>query len=387
MDATQVTTDAEQITRRASSMKKLEALLAGIEDGTERKPDWIDLRGKLDPSRLSTEDLRALVGRLHRNVLRGFRAPDVRTKGKRHLLEYWTTIAGAGFHDFSEGDWMKCYDSPFVENYDYITPYLDGGLDALDPYMVYSSVLGTWEYSVEDFVATELGQDIRTIVEPLAGTAEFCYAGHFRHPEFRYVMFDLDEDAKRHVESKPWLEQTRREFIIGDALEESTWKAVRAASEGTSMAYIGKQSQNFFKVKDLLQILEWGTTHVDHLMLEVSEPYLLDDEPSIDELTRPEQRAAGFKVALEDVDDIVPNPLTNRLDFYLVAWDKLARRNLFSYCDWVGWQAATLTALGQLLDLEIRYYHDEDLEFLPVDVGIETSEVRSNNTFMLFSRP
>ncbi|MDF1702237.1 MAG: hypothetical protein P1V36_13860 [Planctomycetota bacterium] len=378
--------EVQQVTRRASSMKKLETILAGVEAGTDPKPDWIELGGKLDPSKLSTEDLAALMKRMHGAVLRGFRANDVRTKGKRHLLEYWTTIAQHGFHDFAEDQWMKCYDSPFVENYDYITPYLDGGLDALDPYMVYSSVLGTWEYSVEDFVQTELGSSVQTIVEPLAGTAEFCYAGHFRHPDFNYVMFDVDEDAKKHVEAKPWLEQTQREFIIGDALEESTWEAVRAASKGTSLAYIGKQSQNFFKVKDLLQILEWGTKHVDHLMLEVSEPYLLDDEPSIDELSRAEHKAAGFKVALEDVDDISPNPLTNRLDFYLVAWDKQDRRNLFSYCDWVGWQAPTLTALGRLLDLEVRYYHDDDLEFMPVDVGTETSECRSNNTFMLFSR-
>ena len=378
--------EVEEVTRRASSTKKLETILTAVENGTEPKPDWIDLGGKLDLSRLAGSDLRELLARMHKSVLRGFRANDVRTKGKQHLLEYWTAVASSGFHDFAEDQWMKCYDSPFVENYDYITAYLEGGLDALDPYMVYSSVLGTWEYSVEDFVSTELGSDIRTIVEPLAGTAEFCYAGHFRHPDFTYVMFDLDEDAKTHVDAKPWLDQTRREFIIGDALEEGTWEKVRAASDGTSLAYIGKQSQNFFKVKDLMQILEWGTKHVDHLMLEVSEPYLLDDEPSIDELTRPEQRAAGFKVALEDVDDITPNPLTNRLDFYLVAWDKRDRRNLFSYCDWVGWQAPTLHALGQLLDLEVRYYHDDDLEFMPVDVGIETSECRSNNTFMLFSR-
>ena len=378
--------EVEQVTRNASSAKKLESILTAIEAGTEPKPDWIDLGGKMDPSKLSSNDLRELIERMHRCVLRGFRANDVKTKGKKHLLEYWTTVSQAGFHDFSEDQWSKCYDSPFVENYDYVTAYLEGSLDSLDPYMVYSSVLGTWEYSVEDFVNTELGQSIGTIVEPLAGTAEFCYAGHFRHPDLTYVMFDLDEDAKTYVDGKPWLEQTNREFIIGDALEESTWEAVRAASNGTSLAYIGKQSQNFFKVKDLVQILEWGTKHVDHLMLEVSEPYLLDDEPSIDELTRPEQRAAGFKVALEDVDDITPNPLTNRLDFYLVAWDKRDRRNLFSYCDWVGWQAPTLHALGQLLDLEVRYYHDDDLEFMPVDVGIETSECRSNNTFMLFSR-
>ena len=26
-----------------------------------------------------------------------------------------------------------------------------------------------------------------------------AYHGHFQHPDFRYLMFDLDADAKRHV--------------------------------------------------------------------------------------------------------------------------------------------------------------------------------------------
>ncbi|MDA1193649.1 MAG: hypothetical protein O2894_00535 [Planctomycetota bacterium] len=378
--------DTEQVTRRVTSGRKLDILLGAIEEGREPKPDWIDLEGKCDPASLSDADLRAVVSRMHGCVLRGFRANEVRVKGRRRLLAYWKALAQSGFHDFGEDRWMKQYDSPFIESYDYISAYQEGGIDALDPYMVYSSVLGTWEYSVEDFISTRLGESIGTIVEPLAGTAEFSYAGHFRHPELKYVMFDLDHEAKQHVEGKPWLAGTERAFLIGDALVESTWESVRAASVGRSLAYIGKQSQNFFKAKELLQVLEWGTRHVDYLMLEVSEPYLLDEEPSIDDLTRPEQKAAGFHVALDDVDDIIPNPLTNRLDFYLIAWDEERRRNLFSYCDWVGWQAPTLTALARLLDLDVRYYHDAKLDFLPVELDVETSEVRCNNTFMLFSR-
>ncbi len=378
--------DPNETTRSASSWKKLDRLLAEIESG-EAKPDWIDLVGKADLSRLDREDREKLVGRLHGSVLRGFRANEVRISGKARRLEYWRSIARCGFHDFAEDQWMKCYDSPFVENYDYITPYLDGGgLDALDPYMVYSSVLGTWEYSVEDFVHTDFLADVTTVVEPMAGTAEFCYSGHFRYPQFNYVMFDLDEQAKAYVEAKSWIEETNRTFLIGDALVESTWEAVRRASRGTSLAYIGKQSHNFFNVKELAKVLEWGTRHCDHLMLEVSEPYLLDEEPSIDELTRPEQKAAGFHVALDDVEDKPANPLTNALDFYLIAWDQDRRRNLFSYCGWTGWQAPTLTALGRFLGLEARYYHSELGEFRSVDVDTDTSDCRDNNTFLIFSR-
>ena len=38
-------------------------------------------------------------------------------------------------------------------------------------------------------------RNVRTIVEPMAGTAEFCYSGHFRYPDFNYLMIDLDEEA------------------------------------------------------------------------------------------------------------------------------------------------------------------------------------------------
>lgn len=377
----------EEVTRSATSWKKLESLCSAIESGSTPKPDFIDLKGKADLGRLEEPDREALIQRLHGNVLRGFRANDVHVSGKKARLAYWRSVARNGFHDFAEDQWMKCYDSPFVENYDYVAPYINGaGLDALDPYMVYSSVLGTWEYSVEDFVHTDLLSDVRTVVEPLAGTAEFCYAGHFLYPDRRYVMFDLDEDARTHVEAKSWLPQTQREFLIGDALLEDTWKSVRKASDGTSLAYIGKQSHNFFGAKDLMKVLEWGTEYCDHLMLEISEPYLLDEEPTIDELTRPEQKGAGFHVALDDVEDKPANPLTNAMDFYLVVWDKLDSRNLFSYCGWIGWQAPTLTALGRLLDLEVRYFHSDKTEFLPVDVDTDTSDCRDNNTFMLFSR-
>ena len=372
--------------RSVRSMKALEKLLDKIDGGDTSKPDWIQLEGAADLSRLALADRTSILERLHGAVLRGFKANDIRLHGKLKLLDYWMSVARCGFHDFAEDQWMKCYDSPFVENYEYVSAYMEGGLDALDPYMVYSSVLGTWEYSVEDFLNTELCKDVKTIVEPLAGTAEFCYAGHFRYPDLSYCMFDLDEEAKEHVEEKRWLEQTRRSFQIGNALEESTWKNVADFAQGKSLSYIGKQSQNFFDVQGLMKILEWGTRHTDHLMLEVSEPYLLDEEPSIDELTRPEQKAAGFRVALDDVESKPANPLTNALDFHLIAWDKQDRREFFGYCDWIGWQAPTLTALGRLMDLEVRYFHHDLTEFVSVDDHTDTSDCRDNNTFMLFSR-
>jgi hypothetical protein len=375
------------VTRKVRSWKGLERLVAGIERGDEERPDWIELRGDADPAGLSGKAWEAWLPRLHAAALRGFLAPQMKIKGRKRFLAFWQRTARAGFHDFADGKWTKPYGAQTVTDYDYIRPYQEGGLAALDPYAAYSAVLGTWDYTVEDFLNTEVCADVRTIVEPLAGTAEFCYQGHWRYPDLRYVMFDLDPDAKKLVDAHPWLPQTQRAFLLGNALDEDTWKRVRAASEGPSLAYIGKQSQNFFDTPGMMKILEWGTRHADHLMLEVSEPYLVEDEPTVDDLTRREMKAVGLSVVLEDLDDVTPNPLTNHMSFELVASDDEGRRVLFNYHDWTGWQPPTLSALGQLLGLKMHYFHGVDCEFLPLDQGIETSDVRENNSFMLFSRP
>ncbi|MDJ0973221.1 MAG: hypothetical protein QNJ98_02015 [Planctomycetota bacterium] len=367
--------------------RALHALLDRIEAGKTAKPDWIDLEQECRLDRMDDSERSELLTRMHGLTLRGFKANNVKKGGKRKHLAHWIDIARHGFHDFADDCWMKCYDSPHVESYDYISAYVEGGIDALDAYKVYSCVLGTWEYSVEDFIHTELCKDVKTIVEPLAGSGEFCHAGHFFYPDFRYVMFDLDADAKVHVEQKWWHERTRREYFIANALDEATWQRVRELTEGPSLSYIGKQSQNFFGAQDLLKLLEWGTKYTDYFMLEVSEPYLVEDEPTIDDLTRKEMKAAGFKCALEDDDDNPSNPLTNELNFALVAWDERDYRELFEYRGWVGWQAPTLVAFGQLLGLEVRYFHSEDAEFLPVTEGTDTCDCQENNTFMMFRRP
>ena len=376
----------EHVTERVKSLKALRKVLDAIEAGDMGKPDWIDLRGDARLDRASPDEQAALLKRIHPATKRGFKANNIRGGGKRHFLEYWCRVAQHGFHDFAEDCWMKCYDSPHVQSYDYISAYREGGIPALDAFMVYSAVLGTWEYSVEDFKATELCKDIQTVVEPMAGSAEFCHAGHFFEPDMRFVMFDLDESAKAHVEEKFWHPQTKREFFIGDALKEETWKKVREASVGQSLSYIGKQSQNYFNAKQLLQLMKWATKYTDYFILEVSEPYIVDEEPALDDLTRREMKGAGFRTALDDDDDEIPNPLTNSIDFRLVVWDDEDHRVLFEYMGWTGWQPPTLTAFGELLDLDVRYFHSGECEFLPVTEDVDTSDVRENNTFMLFRR-
>lgn len=398
--------DIEYDREHVRTLVALEKLLARIESGDRARPDWITLLGKADLSRLPNDELASFVERVYPLALRGFEAENLdlevdatESKKKRlkflgpwegskeRFLEFWCTISQRGFHNWGDGAWMKCYDAPTPENYDYITPYLEGGIGALDPYLVYSSVLGTWEYSIEDFRNTEVCQGVETVVEPLAGSAEFCFGGHFRHPEMKYVMFDLDEQAKAHVDARAWRPETEREFIIGNALDEDVWKQVRKHSRGTSLAYIGKQSQNFFKAKELLKLMEYGTTYCDHLMLEVSEPYLLDGEPEVDDLTRAEMLSAGFRTVLEDDDEALPNPLTNHMSFRLITRDKHEQRILFEYLDWVGWQAHALNGFARLLDLEVRYFHSGEAEFLPIGEDFEDSDCQENNTFILLTRP
>ena len=129
------------VVRMANSYQALDRLLASIQAGKAPKPEWIYLRGDCRLDKLSKSELTEVVRKLHGCVLRGFRARNVKIKSRKARLRYWTTIARNGFHDFSDFGWMKCYDSPFVENYDYISAYRKGGLSRLDPYMIYSAVL------------------------------------------------------------------------------------------------------------------------------------------------------------------------------------------------------------------------------------------------------
>jgi hypothetical protein len=319
-------------------------------------------------------------------VLRGFKNACRMPKGKKNRLALWQSIARSGFHDFSEFGWTKNYDSPFVENYDYIADYQRGGIDALDPYKVYSSVLGTFDFGVADFVETELCAGVRTLVEPMAGTAEFCYSGHFRFPEFKYIMIDLDEEARDLVMAQRWLPQARKQYLLGDVLAPEVWEQVKSESEGESLAYIGKQSHHYFDAKQLMSLMKEATAHVDYLMLETPQICLVSDMGDTDELTRPEQEDAGFTCELVGEKDGDPNPLTHRLSFRLEASNGRKSRGLFNYHDWTSWGHSTLVAFADLLDLRSFYYHSEDEEFVPVSDWDGEADCEENVTFMLFTR-
>jgi hypothetical protein len=220
----------------------------------------------------------------------------------------------------------------------------------------------------------------------MAGTAEFAYQGHFRYPDYRYVMFDLDADAKAHVEAKQWLPDTERHYVVADVLDEAIWQQVKSLTTGESLGYIGKQSHHFFGAKQLHRLMDLATRHVDYFMLEVPEPSLVSDLDDEDELTRPEMEDAGFQVALADQGGSVPNPLTNRLHFQLEAYDKHKRRTLFEYGNWTSWPHHTLVAFADLLDLRSLYFHADENEFMPVSEGERDEDILDNVTFMMFTR-
>ena len=380
--------EIQQKTRVAKTFEALDKLLCEIESGKKAKPDWIRLQGKCRLDNLKPARRRETLQRMHGNVLRGFKAGNVDIGNRERRLDYWRSVAGAGFHDFSELGWMKCYDSPFVEDYDYIGAYQEKGLKGLDPYAVYSSVLGTFDFSVEDFIATELCRDVRTIIEPMAGTAEFSYQGHFRYPDFRYVMIDLDEEAQQRVMAQNWLPDTEKHYLVSDVLAEDLWSQVKAVSSGESLSYIGKQSHHLFDAKQLFRLMDVATRHVDYFMLETPQLAPVMDMGGTDDMTRDEMKDAGFEVELIEDDDGEPNPFTNLMHFHLGASDKKGKRTrkLFSYRDWTVWSQPILVTMARLLDLNALYYHSELNEFVSVDEETDDSDVEDNVTFMLFTR-
>lgn len=372
--------------RRAGSAAALERLLDEIESGATGRPDWIDLAREARLDRLSPTRRSHVLGRLHACVRRGFRSPFPRGLGRRSRLALWREIARHGFHDFGSQGFTKCYDSPFVEDYDYVGRYAEGGLAALDPYEVYSAVLGTHDFAVEDFLHTRLCADVRTIVEPMAGSAEFSYHGHFRYPDFRYLMFDLDRSARHHVLRRRWLPETEHHYWVSDVLDEEVWQRTKTMTTGESLCYIGKQSHHFFGARDLSRLMELATRHVDYFVLEVPPPTLMKDLPEIDDLTRPEMEAAGFCVHLVDDPRHRPNPITHRMAFRLEASDATGTRVLFDYRGWTFWQMPMLATLAELLDLRMLYFHCDELEFSPVDRGVGTADLDDNIAFLAFTR-
>ncbi|MCH2187169.1 hypothetical protein MK280_14995, partial [Myxococcota bacterium] len=120
--------EIEHKTRVVNSFAALEKLLGQIESGRKAKPDWIRLQSNARLGVLETDVRERLLRRLHGCVLRGFKANNVEFEKRKHLLAYWQSVARSGFHDFSELGWMKSYDSPFIENYDYIEAFKENGL-------------------------------------------------------------------------------------------------------------------------------------------------------------------------------------------------------------------------------------------------------------------
>jgi hypothetical protein len=372
--------------RRAGTPRALDRLLDEIESGDSERPDWIELVRHARLHRLAPPHRSQVLERLHGCVRRGFQSPLPESTSRRARLALWREIARHGFHDFGSHGFTKCYDSPFVEDYDYLGRYVSGGLAALDPYEVYSSVLGTHDYGVEDFVHTRLCEGVRTVVEPMAGSAEFAYHAHFRYPDFRYVMFDLDRAARHHVLRRRWLPETEFHYLVADVLDEEVWQQTKSLTTGRSLCYIGKQSHHFFGARDLLRLMDLATRHVDFFVLEVPPPTLLADLPEVDDLTRPEMAAVGLTVSLVDETDRRPNPITNRMGFRLEASDRTGTRTLFEYHGWTFWQMPMLATLAELLDLRVAYFHGEDTEFLAVDRGLETADLDENIAFLAFTR-
>ena len=372
--------------RLVRSRRALEDLIAAIECGRVPKPDWIHLQSQARLDRIEADAWPELLTALHRSVRRGFRTAALDLEDPDEFLDAWRCIARHGFHDFGEAGWSKCFDSPVVEDYDYLAAYLEGGLEALDPYAVYSAVLGSHDFRVEDFLCSPLFRDVTTLIEPMAGTAEFLYQGHFTFPELQYLLIDLDEEARDRVSARPWLPDTEWHYTVADVLDEGVWKQVKATRRGPALAFVGKQSHQLFDPHQLCQLLDLGTRYADSLILETPAMALVGDMDSDEDLSRPEMEAAGLSVALRDVPGTAPNPFTNQLSFRLEARDETGERALFEYPDWTVYAQPTLVTIAELLGLEARYYHSALEEFVPVEYDASETDCHENVNFMLFSR-
>ena len=376
----------EDTVRRVRSRRALEDLIAAIESEQTSRPDWIHLQSQARLDRIEPEAWPGLLTSLHRSVRRGFRTAPIHLDGPDEFLDAWRCIARHGFHDFGEAGWSKCYDSTVAEDYDYLAAYLEGGLDALDPYAVYSAVLGSHDFGVEDFLCSPRFRDVTTLIEPMAGTAEFLYQGHFAFPQLQYLMIDLDEAARDRVTARPWLPDTHWQYYASDVLDEEVWKQVKATRRGPALAFVGKQSHQLFDPRQLCQLLEFGTRYAESLILETPAMSLVGDIDSEEDMTRPEMEAAGLSVALHDIPGTRPNPFTNQLSFRLEARDETGQRTLFEYANWTVFSQPTLVVLAQLLDLDAWYYHSAIEEFVPVQHDASETDCHENVNFMLFSR-
>lgn len=372
--------------RRVRSFRSLDRLLDEIERGEKERPEWLRLEGECRFDRLPESDRARWLARLYGCVRRGFRVPNGLPKRRAERLALWRGIARAGFHDFGSLGWTKPYDCPFAQDYDYVADYLEGGIDGLDPYRIYTVVLGTFDFNVDDMVRTELLSGVEAIVEPMAGSAEFAWLSHFERPGFRYFLLDLDPNAREYALGRPWLDRTEVRYEIADVRSEAAWRRAGRFARGSALAYLGKQSQGYFDAQTLSALIDTATRHVDFLMMDIPTLTEMSAEPEVDERTRPEMEDAGFRVALVDDAANPPNPLTGRVDFRLEAWDARARRTLFEYRDWTFWHPMSLVTLGRLLDLEMYYFHGALEEFVPVESHVQTAELEESESFLVFTR-
>ena len=177
----------------------------------EAKPEWIALRGECRLERLSARGPRgAAAAPPSARCCAASARPAPDGLGRKRRLALWRAVASRGFHDFSDEGWTKSWDSPFVESYDYVGAYLAGGLAALDPF---ARLLGRARHprlrrrttsSPPSSAAASAPSSSRW---PAARTSSTT--GHFRHPDLRYLMFDLDPKARDFVAARPLARRRR----------------------------------------------------------------------------------------------------------------------------------------------------------------------------------
>lgn len=229
-------------------------------------------------------------------------------KAKCEPLQFDRIMRSNGFmNQSSEPDvWYRTPTEQPI-NFDYTN-----GHDSIKEWsrtLLYLTYLGSPPYIIEDFInllPLKVRKTIDTVIEPMAAEASLCFFGHFKFHNLRYVMLDIDEQAREQALAWPWLPDVSKEYLIQDVLLPKKW----TRSPETSLCFIGKQSYNVLSSEQNLALYKnirnnskafvLETEYMPSRMVGVSADLCNVGFPSINEAGYPSQYVLTSDCVLED---------------------------------------------------------------------------------------
>lgn len=272
--------------------------------------------------------------------------------GKNVPTWLYANLLRIGFTPADDTSW-EAPPNGSATDMDWVTEYIESNysLSAIEPYKAYSSVLcsnpttllAILDKSIDDPANSDPTAPKMLIIEPMAGTSELSWYGHFFLPHFDFYMIDLDATAKEKVMQRPWLREPT--YVIGDVSDVANWPTDTTLPR---LTFLGKQSQNFLTVK---QVIDFMTCALNvnvpsTLLLEVCQASTSDEVMDFDCMT-PNTLPNGLQIGMKLISES-SLPYHKAL-MALVAKDKTgATRTLFEY-DWTLYNAPHLALFATML--------------------------------------